>query len=236
MVRAEIPSEGRRYVVRDGVWLAVCDFGGTGQAVFLLHGLAGHAGEWSETASRLTAGARVLALDARGHGHSERFPVDVSHRERVDDVVFVVEALGVGPVVLVGQSVGGLTALSVAAHHPSLARALVLVEASPSDGSGGGSLPAEVAAGLRRWPVPFESRDSATSFFRTRFGSETAAEAWAAGLEQTADGWRPRFDIDVIERTLRAELSVPTWAEWEQVRCPTLVVRGERGHADARDG
>jgi pimeloyl-ACP methyl ester carboxylesterase len=58
---------------------------------------------------------------------------------------------------------------------------------------------------------------------------QTAAEAWADGLDQTADGWRLRFDIDVIERTLRAELSVPTWSEWEQVRCPALVVRGERG-------
>ena len=57
----------------------------------------------------------------------------------------------------------------------------------------------------------------------------TAAQAWADGLEQTADGWRPRFDIDVIERTLREELSVPTWSEWEQLHCPTLIVRGERG-------
>jgi pimeloyl-ACP methyl ester carboxylesterase len=224
-----VTIDGRRYFVRAGVRLACRDFGGEGHAVAFLHGLAGHADEWTETASWLTAEARVLAFDARGHGRSERHPKDVSHDARVDDVAFVVEQLEVGPVVLVGQSVGGLTALSVAARYASRVRALVLVEASPSDGGDADATAEEVGAALRSWPVPFASRDAATAFFRDRFGVALAAQAWTDGLERSEDGWRPRFDVDVMVETLREELAAPTWSEWEQLSCPVLIVRGERG-------
>jgi pimeloyl-ACP methyl ester carboxylesterase len=56
-----------------------------------------------------------------------------------------------------------------------------------------------------------------------------AAQAWAAGLEETTDGWRPRFDVDVMVETLVGVLSEPTWPDWEQVSSPTLILRGENG-------
>lgn len=215
--------------VRDGVVLACRDFGGEGPPVVLLHGLAGHAEEWKETAAWLTREARVWALDARGHGLSARRPTDVSHRARVDDVTFVLDRLELEPVVLVGQSLGGLTALSVAARHGERVRGLVLVEAGPSDGADVLAMAEDVGGALRRWPVPFGSQEAALEFFRERFGSPLAAEAWAAGLEETGDGWRPRFDVDVMVETLVGVLSEPTWPDWEQVACPTLIVRGENG-------
>ena len=59
---------------RDGVELACLDFGGSGSPVLLLHGLAGHVGEWSETAGWMVREHRVVALDERGHGRSTRVP------------------------------------------------------------------------------------------------------------------------------------------------------------------
>jgi hypothetical protein len=70
---------------RGGVRLAGLDFGGEGPAALLLHGLAGYAGEWAEAARWLTGRCRVLALDARGHGGSERSPADVSRAAHVAD-------------------------------------------------------------------------------------------------------------------------------------------------------
>lgn len=76
-----------RVVVRDGVRLVCRDRGGPGEPVVLLHGLAGHAGEWEVVASRLIARYRVVAVDQRGHGASERHPQDVSRAAYVADVV-----------------------------------------------------------------------------------------------------------------------------------------------------
>jgi pimeloyl-ACP methyl ester carboxylesterase len=226
--------DDRVLLKRDGVTLACRDFGGHGAPIVLLHGLAGHAGEWEDTAERLANDARVWALDARGHGLSERRPSDLSHRARVDDVAFVLDQLELDPVVLVGQSLGGLTGVSVAARHSELVRGLVLVEASPSDGTDARTMAEDMGEALRRWPVPFRSREAAVIFFASRFGNQLAAELWAAGLEETDDGWRPQFDVDLMVETLLVVLSEPTWPDWENVVCPTLIVRGENGTLTAK--
>lgn len=213
---------------RDGVRLACQDFGGDGPAVLLLHGLAGHAGEWEETASWLTSRHRVLALEARGHGRSERRPDDVSRAANVGDAAYAIEQLGTGPVALVGQSLGGLTALLVAAERPQLVRALVVAEASPLAPDDPARFAADVGASLASWPAPFASHEAAVAYFAGKGWSPPAAAAWADGLEQN-DGLRPRFDADVMERTLREAVARELWAEWERIRCPTLVVRGAAG-------
>jgi pimeloyl-ACP methyl ester carboxylesterase len=61
---------------------------------------------------------------------------------------------------------------------------------------------------------------------------------WAAGLECRDGGWWPRFDVDVMMRTLLEADSRSYWEEWERVSCPALVVRGvdgtlSRGDAEA---
>jgi pimeloyl-ACP methyl ester carboxylesterase len=213
-------ATSRQVLEREGVRLSYLDFGGDGPPVVLLHGLAGHAGEWAETARWLSERAQVLALDARGHGRSEREPSDVTRAAHVADVAFVVEQLDLEPVVLIGQSLGGQTALLVAAERRDIVRGLVLADASPAEGRE--SEVADVQRALAGWPVPFPSRDAALSFFG---GPSLAAEAWVQGLEQRDDGWWPSFDLDVIIRTLREAAGESHWEHWEAIACPTLVVR-----------
>ncbi|MCW2990603.1 MAG: alpha/beta hydrolase fold protein [Solirubrobacterales bacterium] len=218
---------------RDGVGLACRDFGGNGPAVLLLHGLAGHAEEWAHTAAGLINRHRVLALDARGHGRSARQPDDVSRRAHRLDVARVIEGLGLGPVALVGQSLGGVTALQVATHHPDLVRGLVMVEASPAGGGpGADAAAAELGAKLRQWPVPFPSFESAHAFFAERFGSSLAVDAWVAGLERRAAGLYPRFDVRVMEETLREAASAAYWEEWDSLAVPVMVIRATNGIVD----
>jgi pimeloyl-ACP methyl ester carboxylesterase len=92
---------------RRGVRLACADYGGDGPPIVLLHGLAGHAEEWIQTASWLVESHRVLAPDARGHGRSDRRPSEVSRAAHVDDVSAWLDYFGIAAVVVVGQSLGG---------------------------------------------------------------------------------------------------------------------------------
>lgn len=138
---------------REGTCLAWLDAGGSGSPVLLLHGLAGHAREWRDTAQALTAHHRVFALEQRGHGRSERFPTDVSRSAYVGDAVALLEQLELGPAAMVGQSLGGHTAFLVAAQRPDLVSALVVAEA----GAGGPDerLPGQLREELGAWPRPF---------------------------------------------------------------------------------
>lgn len=219
---------------RDGVRLACLDFGGQGPPALLLHGLAGHAGEWSETASWLTRSHHVLALDQRGHGRSERKPAEVFPAARVADVAFAIEQLDIGPTVLIGQSLGGHLAILVAARHPTLVQALIVAEASPA-GAGteqAAALAQDVGDSLASWPVPFASREAAVEFFG---GPSVTADAWAAGLEWRGERWWPAFDIEVMRQMLLEAIVEDHWIEWASIRCPALVVRGATGTLDPDD-
>ncbi|WP_282699263.1 alpha/beta hydrolase [Streptomyces sp. CC219B] len=186
----------------------------------LLHGLAGHQGEWDDLTARLLAdGHRVVTYDARGHGASTRRPPTVTREACVEDAVALIEHLALPAVTLVGQSLGGHTALLVAAARPDLVGALVLVEAGPERVAA--DTPARIGAWLDSWPKPFASFDEARDFL--------GHEAWARGLEERADGWWPRVDRDVMVAMISHPTSRDHWPEWRRTTAPALVVRGENG-------
>jgi pimeloyl-ACP methyl ester carboxylesterase len=200
------------------------DYGGTGEPVLLMHGLCGYAGEWSTTTDWLTATHHVYAFDARGHGHSERRPADVSRAAHVADAVEVLAAIG--PAVVVGQSLGGHTALLLAAGHPELVRSLVLVESGPN--GPGPEAPDHIDRWLAGWPIPFPDRPAAVAFL----GGGAVGAAWAGGLEHRDGGWWPRFDRDVMVATIAAAVG-RRWDAWDRITVPTLVVKGGAGYMDA---
>lgn len=205
---------------------------GSRRPLVLLHGLAGQAGEWDALARLLRAdGHRVIALDQRGHGASERHPADTSRAAYVADVIALLDApgldLGPRPAVLVGQSYGGHAALLTAAAHPARLAGAVLVEAGPGGAEPG--LLEEVGGWLRAWPVPFTSREAAAAYF----GGGPVGDGWAGGLEERDGGWWPRFDPEVMVASLAENAGRPGgwWEEWAAVDAslPLLAVVGENG-------
>jgi pimeloyl-ACP methyl ester carboxylesterase len=100
-----------------------------GDVVVLLHGGGQTRHSWKSTARRLAAGGRTaVVLDARGHGDSDWHPAqDYSLDGFVGDLIEYIGTLHRSPV-LVGASLGGITALIAAGEHPTLARGLVLVD------------------------------------------------------------------------------------------------------------
>ncbi|MFI6360376.1 alpha/beta fold hydrolase [Streptomyces sp. NPDC050743] len=207
-----------RVVERGGVRLVCRDWGGDGPALVLLHGLAGHAGEWDALAGHLSSASRVVAVDQRGQGASDRFPSDVSRDAFVEDVVAVADQLGLGRVVLVGQSLGGHTAILAAARHPELVRALVAIEADVSGPDP--EWPGHVRRWLDSWPSPFLSRDAAVQFF----GGGAIGRGWADGLEERGGQWWPRFDPDVMVQSVVDAARHSFAHEWERIDCPTLLI------------
>ena len=209
---------------RGDVALRALDFGGSGPPVVLLHGLAGYAGEWGETAAWLRESHRVVAPDQRGHGESTQVPPTVVPEAFVEDVAAWLDALGLERVSLVGQSFGGFIAFLTAAWHPERVERLVVAEASPAPSP---SAEQEVRSWLECWPLPFADEGAARRFFG---GESLRARAWAGGLEAREDGLWPRFDPETLLLALR-EAASGWWDAWSSIRCPTLVARGEHGLA-----
>lgn len=97
--------------------------------VVLLHGGGQTRHSWDRTAERLVAaGNTAITVDARGHGDSDWDPEgDYSLSAFVDDLIALLETLP-GPAILVGASLGGITALAATGERPDLVAGLVLVD------------------------------------------------------------------------------------------------------------
>ena len=101
-----------------------------GAVVLLLHGLYDSSATWRHVAPVLGERFRVIAPDARGHGESDRTR-DYSFDAMRDDVVGLLEALGILAAIVVGHSMGAVTAYLLAATDPLRIRLLALEELPP---------------------------------------------------------------------------------------------------------
>ncbi len=109
--------------------LACTDLG-SGPPLVILHGLFGSARNWATVAKRLAAARRVLALDLRNHGASPRTP-GMDYPDMAQDVARFVASRRLGPVEVIGHSMGGKVAMCLALAEPALVRCLIVVDIAP---------------------------------------------------------------------------------------------------------
>jgi pimeloyl-ACP methyl ester carboxylesterase len=101
-----------------------------GAPVVFVHGLAGCWQHWLENLAPLARRHHVIALDLPGFGCSEAPPGGLSISGIADTIDGLCELLGIGPVTLVGNSMGGMIAAVLALEHPARVERLVLVDAA----------------------------------------------------------------------------------------------------------
>ncbi len=118
------------YFDSNGVRIYYQEFG-TGDPVMLVHGFASNAdGNWGQAQwfSFLAPHFRVIALDCRGHGKSDKPHDPAAYDGEImgDDVIRLLDHLGIRRTLLMGYSMGGRISLGLLAHHPERLRAVVL--------------------------------------------------------------------------------------------------------------
>ncbi|MDO9355295.1 MAG: alpha/beta fold hydrolase, partial [Solirubrobacteraceae bacterium] len=114
----------------DGLTLSYLDSGGERPLMIALHAMWMEARSFEEFAIAMPEW-RVVSLDQRGHGLSDHAS-DYSRAAFVGDIAALLDHLGAtGPVVLVGNSLGGTNAFFFAARHPERVRAMVIEEGPP---------------------------------------------------------------------------------------------------------
>ncbi len=232
----------RFFTAKDGLRLHMRDWGAQGPSpsstlpVVCLPGLSRTAGDFDVLAARLSATRRVVALDYRGRGLSDRDP-DWKHYELFVeniDILTVLEAAGIEAAIFVGTSRGGLHTMLLTGTRPQLLRGVVLNDIGPvleKDGlrriqSYVGKLPTPTS-----WP---EAVDIAKGVMGAQFTalSETDWDAYARlTFEETADGFRTRYDPAIMLAFGQMDLEKPIPALWAQFDAlapvPVLAIRGE---------
>jgi esterase len=125
---------------------------GAGRPVALLHGLFGQAVNFATVQRRLAERFRVLALDLRNHGASPRAPT-MTLTEMAADVQETLRAAEALPCALVGHSLGGKVAMTVALQAPAAVGRLLVADIAPAAYPGHGAQYARYLAAMAAVPL-----------------------------------------------------------------------------------
>lgn len=112
----------------NGITIHYMRTGGNKPPIILLHGLTASGACWTEVARDLEGDYDVIMPDARGHGSSSKPATGYQYEDHANDVVGFINALRIPPAILIGHSMGGMTAALVASRHPELMRCLILAD------------------------------------------------------------------------------------------------------------
>jgi N-formylmaleamate deformylase len=194
--------------------------GGDKPALLLLHGITDSALCWTRVARDLEGDFDVVMPDARGHGLSHSSGVDVSVWRLAADAAAILEALGLGPALVFGHSMGAITAAALAAERPDLVRGLVLEDPpiEPKFRFEPEFLKAW-QADLAEWPALSPEERQARAAVENpgwhRLETDPLAEAKALVDPSVLDHVGSTVDVD--------------WgAVFARIRCPGLLVTGDR--------
>ena len=196
----------------DGVRIAY-ETVGSGPSVVLVHGFAASRVQnwkgpgWYETLTG--AGYRVVAMDCRGHGDSDKphDPAAYDHAIMAEDIVAVMEAANAMPAFLMGYSMGGFLSIHVLMDHPDMIKKLVI-------GGVGGSY-------LGR---AFGSRDAIADALVAGDKSKITDPISKSFREFAEQSGKDRQALAACMRANRRPFTAP---ELKQSKRPVLVVCGE---------
>jgi len=104
---------------------------GHGEPVVFIHGLGSSARDWENQIGFFSKIYQVILFDVRGHGKSDKPPGPYSIPLFSRDLIALLEALQIGPLHVVGISMGGMIGLQLAVDAPELVKSLVVVNSGP---------------------------------------------------------------------------------------------------------
>ncbi|HEY2191580.1 MAG TPA: alpha/beta fold hydrolase [Actinomycetospora sp.] len=200
--------------------------------VFLTSWAIVHARQWKAQIPYLARHFRIVVVEGRGNGRADRPPVPEAYadHEYVQDVIDVMDEVGVDRAVPVGLSLGGRHALQLAAWHPDRAAGVIAI---------GTALPWRLPADFDQPKASYEGsekfnrhyisgdyRGFVEFFMSGVFTEPHSSKQWEDGV-----GWGLETDAETLLLTAPA-VDAPDAADAEaigrQVRCPVLVVHGDQ--------
>lgn len=208
---------------------------GNGSPVLLIHEGICDSRVWNPQWRTFPRSHRTIRCDLRGFG---RTPLTTEPYSHARDVVALLDTLDVGPVALVGGSLGGRVALEVSVARPDLVERLVLVAAGLPD---------------HRWSDVVRNYGEEEDAAVARGDLDAAVEAnlrmWVDGPNRAPDEVDPDVRSFVGEMQRDAlDLQVPVWEESEEellvpdvgtrfveIRVPVLVMVGSKDVSDMHE-
>ena len=216
------PRGHRGYVTANGVRLSYLDYGEGDPAVIIVPGITSPAATWDFVAVELAGRRRVVVLDARGRGYSDKPEDGYTLPSYAADVVGLAEELSLEHPVVLGHSMGARIAGALGALHPEFASALIVVD-PPLTGPGREPYPTSIENFKQQLTEGYEGTtvDEIRRFY----------PRWSERELQIRCDWLPSCDAYAVVETHRNFDAEDFFAYWMTVEQPTQFIYGEQSPA-----
>jgi pimeloyl-ACP methyl ester carboxylesterase len=220
------PPDTRKVTLPNGIQIAYVDRGEGPYTLLLLHGLGTYLKAWLHNTDALAMQSRCIAIDLPGYGKSSKGDYPFSMSFFAEQVALFCEQLGLSKVVLVGHSMGGQIALTLALQKPTLVERLVLLAPAGIE-----TFTADEASWLKAVYTPETLKNASEQQIRKNFLANfyrwpPDAEILYTdrlALRQTVeyDDW-----CRMIPQCVRAMLDEPVFDRLQEIKQPTLILFG----------
>ena len=197
---------------------------GDGQPLLFIHGLGSSLRDWEEQVPVFSKKFKVITLDLRGHGQTDKPKGPYSISMFAEDIAELIKSLKVDPVHVVGISLGGAIGFHLAIDHPDITKSLVVVNMSAS--------------------VPIKTLKEKQMFFLRvlivkMMGLKKMGEVLAKRLfikpeqEELREKMASRWAENDKKAYLSSLKTLKNWSVLErlhEIKCPTLLVSSDEDY------
>jgi pimeloyl-ACP methyl ester carboxylesterase len=218
----------------DGVKIQLAVWEGKGKQILCIHGITANSRFWDCLASALVPHHRVIAMDLRGRGLSDKPPTGYSIEHHCKDILALMKDQGLERPVLMGHSLGAFISLVFAARHPERVDRLILVD-------GGGKLTkaqmAKVFKGIKPSLDRLGQIFPSLKAYLAQMKQAPYLQPWNSymetyfhyEIENVQGGVRSRVHPKHIEEEARNLGKVDSREFYKKVKAPTLILRATKG-------
>lgn len=197
---------------------------GHGAPVLLVHGLGSSTRDWEYQVPELARHYRVIALDVRGHGRSDKPRERYSIQGFAEDVAALIEHLQLAQVHLVGISMGGMIGFQLGVDRPELLKSLCIVNSGPEVKA---KSPRDYIEIAKRWTL---SRLLSLDTIAKALGKLLFPKQEQEELRQKILVRWPQNDKRAYLASLDAIIGWGVRERLARISCPTLVVTADRDY------
>lgn len=205
--------------------------------VLCLHGLTRNARDFEDLAPKLAKDRRIIVADMRGRGQSDNDPNPMNYQisTYVGDVIALLTGLNISKIIIIGTSMGGIIAMTIAALRPDLLVGVVLNDVGPEVAPQGLARITGYAGKLPPVATWRNAADQARDINGAAF-PDYGPDDWMRFARRTfkpGENGAPRPDYDpgigvALRENAKTAEPMDMWPLFTTLQTtPTLAIRGE---------
>ncbi|MCQ4088300.1 alpha/beta fold hydrolase [Saccharibacillus sp. JS10] len=211
--------------------LFILDTQTEGPVIVCLHGRWGRGETWADLMRRYGDRYRVIAPDQRGHGLSSKPISRYTAEEMAEDVIKLLDTLGLSSCILIGHSMGGQNAAHVAAMYPSYVSKVAILDKTPEGPKVRLQTPPEEITAIdpltADWQLPFSDRAQASKLMSQELDSQLAVDYFMNSLTETEEGYTMMFSPQAMAANIA--YNIDWYDRLTEIYCPALLIRAKDG-------